>query len=195
MGEVVTYRSPRAKEESTAFVGMIVFLASWAMLFAAMFFGYGAIRLRAATWPPPDLPALPIRLPLLNTVVLAASSAAIQYAVVCVRKGRLRTFTAALGTSLILGATFLALQAYVWRDLYVRGLKPQGGPYPSVFFGLTGFHGVHVAVGLVALSWLLVRALTGAYSAARNLSVRLWAMYWHFVGVVWGLMFFTVFVL
>jgi cytochrome c oxidase subunit III len=195
MGEVVTYRSPRAKDESTAFVGMVVFLASWAMLFAAMFFAYGVVRMRARSWPPLDLPPLPLRLPALNTLVLAGSSVALQYAVSSVRRGRARILTVSLGTSLILGTTFLALQALVWRDLYVQGLTPRGGPYPSVFFGLTGFHAIHVAVGLVALTWLTWRSFGGAYSAAKFLPVRLWAMYWHFVGAVWGVMFLTLFVL
>jgi len=67
MGDVVPLRSPRARRDTTAWLGMIIFLASWAMMFAALFFAYGIVRLRAQVWPPPELPALPLRLPLVNT--------------------------------------------------------------------------------------------------------------------------------
>jgi heme/copper-type cytochrome/quinol oxidase subunit 3 len=68
------------------------------------------------------------------------------------------------------------------------------GPYPSVFWALTTFHALHVLVGLVALAFLAWRTARGTYNAARHLPVRLWAMYWHFVGVVWLLIFASVFV-
>src|SRR5688572_24518481 len=65
---------PRAREEFTASLGMVIFLASWAMMFAALFFAYAVVRSRALSWPPPGIPALPVALPALNTLVLLASS-------------------------------------------------------------------------------------------------------------------------
>src|SRR6516162_7495064 len=87
MGEVLPYRPPRAREETTAYLGMIVFLGSWAMMFAALFFAYGFVRTRSTAWPPPDLPELPWGLPSINTLLLGASSVAIQYGLRSIRSG------------------------------------------------------------------------------------------------------------
>lgn len=194
MGQVLPYRPPKAREEATAFVGMVIFLASWAMMFAAMFFAYGFVRTRSNAWPPPDLPALPVLLPAFNTVVLAASSASFQYGISFIRGGAVRKFALALMTTFVLGTAFLFLQGWLWLGLYQKGLRPEtGGPYSSVFYGLTAFHALHVLVGLAAIGLLCGRAFAGAFSAARHLPVRLWAIYWHFVGVVWALMFILVF--
>lgn len=196
MGEVLPYRPPRAREDTTAYVGMIIFLASWAMMFAAMFFAYGFVRARSAAWPPPDLPELPIGLPALNTLVLLASSASQQYGVLAIRRGSSRNLGWALLCTVGLGTLFLALQFSLWLRLYEKGLRPEtGGPYGSVFYGLTWFHALHVAVGLAALSVLCAKAFKGRFSAARYLPVRLWSLYWHFVGVIWALMFASIFLI
>jgi heme/copper-type cytochrome/quinol oxidase subunit 3 len=173
---------------------MVIFLGSWAMMFGALFFAYGMVRARATAWPPPDLPELPLLVPGLNTLVLAASSAALQFAVRWLRSGKMARVGPALAASLALGALFLALQIVTWRSLFDEGLTPSGGPYPSVFYALTCFHAVHVLVGVVALAWLSRCAFLGKYSAARFLPVRLWALYWHFVGAVWGVMYITIYV-
>ncbi len=196
MGEVLPYRPPGAREETTAYVGMVIFLASWAMMFAALFFAYAFVRARALAWPPPDVPELPVGLPGLNTLVLIASSAAFQYGLLAIRKGESRRLTWALIATVGLGTLFLGLQLSVWVRLYAKGLHHEGsGPYGSVFYGLTGFHALHVLVGLVGIGLLCRKAWAKAFSAARYLPVRLWAMYWHFVGIVWALMFVSIFLI
>jgi len=173
---------------------MVIFLASWAMMFAALFFAYGYVRSRALVWPPPDLPLLPIALPLANTLVLGVSSAVLQFGNWSIAKGSSRRLVWALGLTVALGIVFLALQLVLWSQLYREGLRPSsGGPYGSVFYGLTCFHAVHVAVGLGGLGWLWRKARLGTLSAARYLPLRLWTMYWHFVGVVWALMLVSIF--
>jgi len=159
-------------QERTALMGMAIFVASWAMLFAALFFAYGLSRLRAHIWPPQDLPALPLGLPALATLVLAGSSAVLQ-------RGRVAAAAA-------LGVGFLVLQAIVWRQMALAGLRPQAGAYASYFFALTVFHALHVVVGLAALGWLALRP--------RPLPLRLWSVYWHMVGVIWTVMFLLVYV-
>ncbi len=194
MGEVLRYRPPRAHDETTAYLGMVIFLASWAMMFAALFFAYGYVRSRALVWPPPDLPLLPIALPLANTLVLGVSSAVLQFGNWSIAKGSSSRLAWALGLTVALGILFLALQLVLWFQLYREGLRPSsGGPYGSVFYGLTWFHAVHVAVGLGGLVWLWRKARLGTLSAARHLPLRLWTMYWHFVGVVWALMLVSIF--
>ncbi len=186
-------RPPRAREDTTAWLGMVIFLASWAVMFGALFFGYGFVRLRAAEWPPSDLPRLPLALPAVNTAVIALSGAVLQFGLSGLRRGRELTLAPAIGLSAILGAAFLALQIVGWRHVYAGGLRPETGLYASVFYGLTWVHAAHVAVGILALAWLCFRAFRGAFSTARHLAVRLWTMYWHFVGIVWAIVFVLVY--
>jgi cytochrome c oxidase subunit 3 len=195
MGAIVPYRPPHAREEATAYLGMVVFLGSWAMMFGSLFFAYGMVRARAVAWPPPDLPELPLLVPGINTAILALSSILLQLAIWSLRRGKVALLGPGIGCSLALGSLFLALQVLTWKSLYTEGLTPQGGPYPSVFYALTCFHALHVVVGIVALAWLCRGAFVGKYSAARFLPVRLWTMYWHFVGVVWAAMFVAVYVI
>lgn len=196
MGNVLQYRPPKAREETTAIMGMVIFLASWAMLFAALFFAYAFIRAKATAWPPEGVEALSWRLPAINTAILALSSALIHWGVRAMRRGSLRALAPALLGAVLLGALFLALQTYLWLSLNASGLRPStGGPYTSVFYGLTWLHAVHVAVGLVGMAVVARRAFAGEFSAARYLPVRLWGMYWHFVGVVWVLMFVSIFLM
>jgi cytochrome c oxidase subunit 3 len=170
------------RDDVTAWLGMVLFLGSWAMMFAALFFAYGLVRAHAPAWPPFDQPALPLLVPGVNTVVIALSSAAL---VVASRRPTRKRW---LGLAASLGGVFLVLQSLVWAHLWALGLVPSGGPFPSVFYGLTTFHALHVLVGLVALAWLASRGTSGR-------SVRLWSMYWHFVGVVWVVLYATVYVL
>jgi heme/copper-type cytochrome/quinol oxidase subunit 3 len=180
--------SPAARHrERTALLGMTLFIASWAMLFAALFFAYGLSRVRSLAWPPADLPRLPLGLPALATVALALSSACLQRAQAAARRGAGLVRPGILASAL-LGAGFLALQLVVWRALWAAGLRPETGTYASVFYGLTVFHALHVAVGLCALA---VLAAPGARAAT---ALRLWTIYWHTVGVLWGLMFLLVYV-
>jgi heme/copper-type cytochrome/quinol oxidase subunit 3 len=137
-----------------------------------------------------DQPRLPITLPALNTGAILLSSCTLERALQEVRSGRPAARPLALTAAL--GVVFLALQALVWVRLYREGLVPSGGPYASVFYTLTLFHALHVCVGLGAVAWLAARA---AHGAARPLSVRLWTMYWHFVGGVWVVLYATVYLL
>jgi heme/copper-type cytochrome/quinol oxidase subunit 3 len=193
MGDLVPYRTPKSREDWTGYLGMVIFLASWAMMFAALFFAYGLVRARSDVWPPPDQPLLPIGLTALNTLVLALSSAALQYSLFAVRRGKVRAAGPAVLAGGVFGALFLGLQMWVWTGLYAAGLRPDTGPYASVFYGLTGFHGLHVGVGLVALSWMCWAAFRGRFTPAQHRGLRLWTMYWHFVGIVWAVMFVLVY--
>src|SRR5438128_78787 len=141
---------------------MIIFLGSWAMMFAALFFAYALVRLRAPAWPPPDQPALPVLVPGLNTVVIAASSAAVVLAVRAHALGRHRRASIGLGVAACLGALFLGLQILVW-----------------------------VGVGLAALGVLAIHARPSR--GTTRSAVRLWGMFWHFVGAVWLALYVAVY--
>jgi cytochrome c oxidase subunit III len=187
---------PRAEEEFTASLGMMVFLGSWAMMFCALFFAYGFVRIHAEAWPPEGVPRLPLALPAFNTAVLIGSSFVFSRGLALLKRGRRGAFAGMVAATFGLGALFLGLQIEVWRSLLDAGLTVHsGGTYGSVFYALTMFHGLHVAVGLVILLWVLFRTWQGKYSEHNHINARLCTMYWHFVDVVWCLMFLTLYVL
>jgi len=192
---VLRYRPPQARKDATAWLGMVVFLASWTMMFAALFAAYAALRLRVEQWPPADLPRLPLVLPLANTLAIAASSVAIQAGLRAARQGRQAAVLPAVAAALALGAIFVGGQVALWTGLWRAGLRPDGGPFPSVFYALTVFHALHVLVGLGGLAWAVVRAARLAFGPARHLGLRLWTGYWHFVLAMWLLLYVTVFLL
>lgn len=190
VSDLERYRRRPSEGEVTSYVGMVVFLGSWAMMFAALFFAYAVVRARAPAWPPPDQPALPLLLPGVNTLVVLASSGVVARAVRAHALGRHHRASAGLVAGAVLGALFLGLQVQVWVGLWRAGLLPDGGPYPSVFYALTTFHALHVLAGLAALVLLAVRARRGR---ATRSAVRLWGMFWHFVGALWGALYVAVY--
>jgi cytochrome c oxidase subunit III len=194
MGTVVELR-PRAREEFTSSLGMIIFLASWAMMFSALFFVYGFVRTRALVWPPPGAPSLPIGLPALNTAIMLASSFCFSSSLLALRSGKRGRFQGLVALTFALGALFLGLQIHVWSSLSLAGLHVSSGVYGSVFYALTTIHAAHVAAGLLIMLWVFARSLRGTYSEHNHINVRLCAMFWHFVDAVWVLMFVTLYVL
>jgi cytochrome c oxidase subunit 3 len=195
MGDILPYRPPREREETTAYLGMVIFLASWAMMFSALFFAYAFVRARATEWPPAGVPLPPLWMPALSTAFIGLSSAAVHGGLVSVKRGGLGGLRWGLSLALLTAAGFLVSQRQLWRQLAASGVLPStGGSYATALYGLTWLHALHVAVGLLGLGFVTFKAFRGAYSAARHLPVRLWVMYWHFVGIVWALMFVSIFV-
>jgi cytochrome c oxidase subunit III len=185
--------------DTDALVGMTIILGAWVMLFAALFFAYGVVRVQAPEWPPFGAPRLPRGVPGLNTLLLLASSLTLRRGITQARRGPARALLPALVLTLVLGAGFLATQLAMWRAMSARGLLPSSGIYGSVFFAFTGFHALHVLGGLVVLAVLVVKA------ARRDRGDRPWtmplraarltALYWDFVAVIWVLMYLSIFVL
>ena len=194
MGKVIKY-APNERRDWNAFLGMVIFLGSWIMLFGGIFLTYGALRARSDIWPPLDMPPLPLDFPAMNTLVIVLSSASLQLGLNGVKTGKTHLLQWGLPITTVLGTLFIVLQSVVWFDLWQQGLQFTSGPYASVFYAITTFHAAHVLIGLGALLWLSIQSWRGMYTPARYLSIRLWAMYWHFVGIVWGFIFVTVYVL
>jgi cytochrome c oxidase subunit 3 len=177
-----------------ATVGMSIFLGTVAMLFAALFFAYAVMRAQAPTWPPPQQPPLPRGALGVNTLLLLAGSVGLRLALVAARRGEAKAaWQRALG-ALVFGSAFLAAQIVVWRGLAVAGAGPASGIYGSVFFALSGFHGLHVLGGLVALAAILGSARRATpISLSRRLGLA--ALYWDFVLIVWAIFYLTACVL
>ncbi len=168
--------------------GMIAFLGSELATFGAIFTYY--FYYRAGTeWALPD--AVPIEsltgsLIIVNTLILIASSFTLHWAHHAIRHNDRKSFVRGMGLTVLLGVVFLGGQALEYYEFIGHyGFTYAEGVYGSAFFGLTGLHGLHVAMGVVILSIVFVRAVYGQYSAERHLSVSTASMYWHFVDLVW----------
>lgn len=186
---------PAMERRRTSFVGMLMALASWTMLFASLFFAYAVLRLRADSWPPDGALPLPKLLPGLNTLVLLASSVALRFGTRPEAERKPGSLVSALKAAIALGALFLALQLAVWVPLWRSGFTIASGIYGSIFYGLTALHALHVAAGLVALACLVPGALRGAYVSGRQNAVRLTAMFWDYMDAIWVLMFVTIYLI
>lgn len=176
-------------------VGMVAFMASWVMIFAAFFFSFLLFRLRASEWPPNGLPELPLAIPLFLTAVIALSSVSFRMAVTAMRKREAKRFTYLLNATLFLGTTFFALQTYYWWSMWDEGLRLSSGIYGAFFYFLTAFHAVHVMVALILLVWLSRGSRLLAVGRYEKSRVRLVEMFWHFVGVAWLITFGLVYLL
>jgi heme/copper-type cytochrome/quinol oxidase subunit 3 len=180
--------------ESWGKLGMWVFLAADAMSFGGLLAGYGALRYGDPNWPHPAN-ILGIQLTAFMTFLLICSSVTMVEALASIRKGDRSGLIKFLALTILGGVTFLGLQAYEWTHLIEHGQSISKDNFGATFFILTGFHGMHVFSGVVYLSCILVASLRGSYDAHNNNPVEIVALYWHFVDLIWILVFTFVYLL
>jgi heme/copper-type cytochrome/quinol oxidase subunit 3 len=185
--------------ESWGKLGMWLFLAGDAMSFGALLAGYGALRFSSTDWPVPA-EKLGISLTAFMTFLLICSSVTMVKGLAAIQQGDQAGLVRNLGLTILGGITFLGMQAYEWTHLIHGGLTLTGNPWGSPLFGttffvLTGFHGMHVFSGVVYLICILVGATRGTYSPTNYTPVEIAALYWHFVDLVWILVFTFVYLL
>ena len=179
--------------ESWGKLGMWIFLAGDAMSFGALLAGYGAIRAGSVDWPNP-LHVLGISLTAFMTFLLICSSVTMVKALSAIKHGNRAGMRNFLLLTILGGVTFLGLQAYEWTHLIHSGMTFTSNPHGSylfstTFYAITGFHGMHVTGGVIYLSIVLFNGLRGKYSAENHNGVELVGLYWHFVDLVWILVF------
>jgi cytochrome c oxidase subunit 3 len=193
---------------NTALLGMLLFIGSELMFFAGLFGAYFNSRATALgygqPWPPEGLehvinpfPTEPIPyLPIIATVILVLSSGTMQWAVWRIRKGDRTGMNRALLLTLVMGIIFLLAQAFDYLTLVTQeGFGINSGIYGSLFFTLTGFHGAHVFGGVVGIAVVLLRGVSGQFSAKHHVAVEAVSAYWHFVDIVWIALFATLYFL
>jgi cytochrome c oxidase subunit III len=171
---------------------VILFISSEAFFFGALFTTYFFLRARIPEWEPVfgEKPTWE-GLPLINTVLLLASSFTMQFAVNAIKKGDRTGLRNWLIPTIVLGVLFLAGQGYEYTRL---GFLPRDGIFAGVFFTLTGFHGAHVTGGVIFNIIVFYRTLKGHFTARRHLAVEAASIYWHFVDVVWIGLFTTIYI-
>jgi len=178
--------------------GMTFFLATEVMFFASMFAAFFVARAEHPGIFELGHEHLSEALPLvtINTIILVTSGFFYHYALHSVRKNNRTGLTIGLLGTLLLGATFLTIQAREYASLINEGVVfgDGGDAFSNVFYGLTGAHGFHVFLGLVFIFILFVRAAKGQFNAERHLAVDAIGLYWHFVDLVWIGLYFVVYV-
>jgi cytochrome c oxidase subunit III len=173
--------------------GFVVFLISESMLFLGLFVAYFTFRLVAPSWPPVGTEELEILLPGINTVILLSSSFVIHQADVAVKKNDVSNARKWFLITIAMGATFLAGQLYEYNHL---GFGLKTNIFASTFYVLTGFHGLHVLVGILLMAGVLWRSRRpGHYSSTSHFGVEAAEVYWHFVDVIWVILFFLLYIL
>ena len=176
-------------------LGMYLFIASETMLFGSFFSIYFFDRVVVGNdgWPPEGY-ELPVYLALVNTIILVTSSFSMHWALQSIKRNNRSGLIAGLALTFLLGLTFLLIQA---REYTRIGFGPSDNAFASTFFGLTGLHGAHVFIGLNLLLYALIRSARGHYGPKTedHLGVELPGIYWHFVDVMWIVVYTTVYVI
>lgn len=175
--------------------GMVFFIASEAVFFANLIAAYLYLRVRAGQWPPVPFGGhieFDKTIPIINTIILLASSFPMHWAARSIAKGNRANLTKGLILTAVLGAIFLSGQAFEYTH---NTFGPDTGIFGSVFYVLTGFHGMHVTAGVLFLLVCFFRSARGDFTKDRHFAVNAVEMYWHFVDVVWVILFTVLYLL
>jgi cytochrome c oxidase subunit III len=173
--------------------GLLVFLAAEGMIFLGLFIAYLAFRAMAPEWPPVGTPKLELLLPGMNTVILIASSLVIHQADTAIKKNDVKGLQLWFGLTALMGIVFLGGQLYEYSHLEF-GLR--SNLFASTFYVLTGFHGLHVTVGVLLILSVLWRSLKQEHYGTHNhFGVEAAEIYWHFVDVIWIILFILLYLL
>jgi cytochrome c oxidase subunit 3 len=174
-------------------LGILLFIVSEIMLFGAFFASYFFIRVVANQGPwPPEPYELPVAVAGVNTAILISSSFTVHLALEAAKRGNRRAMQLGLSATWLLGATFLFIQINEYVHI---GFSPADSAQGSVFYGLTGLHGAHVTIGLMLLAFVTIRSFKGHYSSGGYLGMEVPGIYWHFVDIMWIIVFFTVYII
>jgi heme/copper-type cytochrome/quinol oxidase subunit 3 len=175
-------------------LAMWIFLASDCLLFGALISTYVLYRGASIKGPYPsdvfDIPYTSV-----SSFVLLASSLTMVLALAAIQRGDLGQMRVWLLATALLGATFVGGQVYEFTTFADEGLTLTTNLFSTTFYVLTGFHGTHVAIGILMLLSLLVMSFTGKITQQNSLSVELVGLYWHFVDIVWIVIFTIVYLI
>ena len=182
----------RSSRVDPATLGILLFIASEVMLFGSFFTAYFFVRVVNKTpWPTPPF-HLPVFVAGINTAILVTSSFTIHWALQSVKRGNRAGLQAGLLLTFLMGLTFLLTQVLEYSRV---GFNTSDGAFATIFFCLTGLHGAHVFVGLSILLFMTIRAFRGHFSPEAHHGVEIGGIYWHFVDVMWIVVYTTVYII
>ncbi|MGH9366642.1 MAG: cytochrome c oxidase subunit 3 [Thermoanaerobaculia bacterium] len=169
-------------------MGMWVFLCSEVMFFTGLIGSYIVLRFGTPNWPHPG-DTLNIWLTAANTFLLICSSVTMVQALAAIQRGDSRKMKLFLSLTLLFGSCFLSVQAFEYWKLLHHGFNPKVSLFGSVFYTTTGFHGFHVFCGVVCISFVTGKAFLGKYTKEHHQGIETIGLYWHFVDLVWIVLF------
>ena len=176
-------------------LGMWVFLGSEVMFFTALIGAYIILRVaHPEAWAAPG-EVLNVPVTAVNTFLLICSSVTMVKAFAAAQHGHQRQMRLWLLATVLIGASFVGVQVYEYTELVHKGFVPSEGLYGSTFFTMTGFHGFHVTVGVICMTFVTWRAFRGRYTAADHRGIEVIGLYWHFVDLVWIILFTIVYLI
>ena len=182
-------RSTRVEPQ---FLGMLLFISSEVMVFAAFFTAYFFIRVvNQDAWPAVGQ-ELPKAIAGVNTAILLSSSLTLHWALHSVKSGNRFGLKVGILSTFLLGFSFLFIQVNEYVHL---GYSPTESAQGSIFYGLTGLHGAHVFIGLTLLLMVTVRAFRGHFTPEQHRGVEVPGIYWHFVDAMWVVVYTTIYIL
>jgi len=182
----------RSSRVDPQMLGMLLFIISEIMVFGAFFTAYFFTRVAGgAEWPAAGT-ELPKLIAGVNTAILVSSSFTLHWAESCIKNDNRRGFKAGMLSTFLLGCTFLFIQINEYVHI---GFAPQDHAQGTIFYGLTGLHGAHVFIGLTLLAMVCVRAFKGHFSSTSHRGVEVPGIYWHFVDVMWIVVYLTIYII
>jgi cytochrome c oxidase subunit 3 len=176
-------------------VGVIIWLSSELMFFAALFAMYFSIRAAAPNEWIEHTKELDVPYALTNTIILVLSSVTCQFGVFAAERGNVYGLRRWFSITFIMGLIFVLGQLNEYRSLYAEGVKLNSDGYGSMFYLTTGFHGLHVTGGLIAFIIYMVRTTLSRFTPAQATAAIVVSYYWHFVDVVWIALFSMIYLL
>ncbi len=175
-------------------MGLKLFLVSEAAIFGAFFGHHYYTRFDFPQWPPVGAPHLDTTLPAIATLILMTSSVTMEYAHHLLKQNKRDKSRLWLGITLLLGIIFMGFQGHEYGFLKAYDqFTLSSGMFGTHFFAMTGFHGAHVATGIIMMFIVGLRLRLGHYTPERHFSFAAASWYWHFVDVIWIFLFFTIY--
>jgi heme/copper-type cytochrome/quinol oxidase subunit 3 len=168
-------------------LGMWLFLGSEIMFFGGLLAAFLHYKINNPS--PVEHDLLDVTLVGINTFILLSSSFTVVLSLDAAQRDKRQRLVAFLGLTMLLGAAFLGGQVLEFSDLYRHGMTLQSSVYGSSFFTLTGFHGLHVLIGILWAGLTLRKGALGRYDGGKYAGVELFGLYWHFVDIVWIVLF------
>jgi cytochrome c oxidase subunit 3 len=188
-GPPPAHRSSRVEPQ---LLGMLLFIISEIMVFGAFFTAYFFIRVaQGDPWPATGT-KLPVAVAFVNTLILVSSSFTLHWAEGSLKRNNRFGLKAGIVMTFLLGATFLFVQINEYANI---GFAPHDTAQATIFYGLTGLHGAHVTIGLILLLTVVIRSFRGHYSPESRRGVEIPGIYWHFVDIMWIVVYTTVYVI
>ena len=191
MQTLTTIKSIKTQKEDqfTSYFGMLIALGSFSMLFIALLASYGILRVRSGIWMSNTIETMPLTLAWVNTIVILISSITLFMASKAnERENKIVTLNQ-IYTTITIGLVFLSLQIILWNVLINDGFTIKSHQAGSVFYMLSGLHGLHILGGIISLIWLVFKIRVNNVILK---PIRLVSMFWHYLTLIWIVIFISV---